>query len=183
MHQHCVRAKFGSRLTIQSFVPAVVSRYIANSACADGSIFNGLASRNSAAGSGGEQALGRLGGGTHLSTLAPHPTIDASTRGRGRIAHRSAELGYGRTAVDVVWITEGVAGSGEPRCRRRPWLLQQRRDLGVRTGRHHRHAAKADDLELNATGCRRDGTARVGLQSHARHEHYRHPAAPGGDEA
>ena len=48
----------------------------------------------------------RLGGGTRLSTLAPHPTIDASTRGRGRIAHRSAELGYGRTAVDVVWIRD-----------------------------------------------------------------------------
>ena len=39
-------------------------------------------------------------------TLAPHPTIDASTRGRGRIAHRSAELGYGRTAADLVWITD-----------------------------------------------------------------------------
>src|SRR3954453_14106248 len=54
----------------------------------------------------GEQALGRLGGGTRLSALAPHPTIDASTHGRGRIAHRSAELRYSRTAVGVVWITD-----------------------------------------------------------------------------
>ena len=75
-------------------------------ACADGSILNNLASRSAAAGSGEEQVLGRLGGGTRLSTLAPDPTIDASTRGRGRIAHRSAELGYGRTAVDFVLITD-----------------------------------------------------------------------------
>jgi hypothetical protein len=86
--------------------PQSLSRYIADSACADGSILNNLASRSAAAGSAGEQVLGRLGGGTRLSTLAPHPTIDASTRGRGRIAHRSAELGYGRTAVDVVWIRD-----------------------------------------------------------------------------
>src|SRR5438128_594995 len=33
-----------------------------------------------------------------------------------------------------------------------------------------------------ATGCRRDGAARAGLQSHARHEHHRRPTAPGGDE-
>ena len=33
------------------------------------------------------------------------------------------------------------------RCRRRPRLLQQRRDLGMRGGRHHGYAAKAHDLE------------------------------------
>ena len=54
----------------------------------------------------GERALERLGGGSRLSALAPHPTIDASTRGRGRIAHRSVELGHSRTAVGVVWITD-----------------------------------------------------------------------------
>src|SRR6266568_7683486 len=33
-----------------------------------------------------------------------------------------------------------------------------------------------------AAGCRRDGTARAGLQSHARHEHLGRPTAHGGDE-
>src|SRR6266566_3650439 len=33
-----------------------------------------------------------------------------------------------------------------------------------------------------ATGGYRDGIARPGLQSHARHEHHGHPAAHGGDE-
>src|SRR6266536_3098398 len=33
-----------------------------------------------------------------------------------------------------------------------------------------------------ATGCRRDGIARAGLQSHARHEHLGRPAAHGSDE-
>jgi hypothetical protein len=37
------------------------------------------------------------------------------------------------------------AGRGEARCRRRPrLLLQQRRDSGMRGGRHHGYAAKAD---------------------------------------
>ena len=42
---------------------------------------------------------------------------------------------------------EGDAGSGEPRCRRRSRLLQQRGDPGVRGSGHHGHAAQADDLE------------------------------------
>jgi hypothetical protein len=43
---------------------------------------------------------------TRPEPKSSHNAIDASTRGRGRIAHRSAELGYGRIAVDVVWITD-----------------------------------------------------------------------------
>ena len=39
------------------------------------------------------------------------------------------------------------AGRGEARCRRRPRLLQQRRDPGMRGGWHHGYAAKADDLK------------------------------------
>ena len=39
------------------------------------------------------------------------------------------------------------ARRGEARCRRRPRLLQQRRDPGMRGGWHHGYAAKADDLE------------------------------------
>ena len=39
------------------------------------------------------------------------------------------------------------AGRGQARCRRRPRLLQQRRYLGMRGGRHHGYAAKAHDLE------------------------------------
>ena len=43
---------------------------------------------------------------------------------------------------------EGDAGSREARCNRRPWLLQQRRDPGMRERGHHSHAAKANDLEF-----------------------------------
>ena len=39
------------------------------------------------------------------------------------------------------------AGRGQARCRRRLRLLQQRRYLGMRGGRHHGYAAKAHDLE------------------------------------
>ena len=46
--------------------------------------------------------------------------------------------------------SEDDAGSDEPRCRRRPRLLQQRGDPGVRGSGHYGHAAQADDLELKA---------------------------------
>jgi transposase len=41
---------------------------------------------------------------------------------------------------------QGNIGGREARCGCRPWLLQRRRDPGMRQCRHHGHAAQADDL-------------------------------------
>ena len=41
---------------------------------------------------------------------------------------------------------EGSSAGGQARSRRRPRLLQQRGNPGVRGGRHHRDAAEADDI-------------------------------------
>src|SRR5262249_21738096 len=50
--------------------------------------------------------------------------------------------------------------------------------------RHDQGADGSDTLfdEEAATGCRRDGAARAGLQPHARYEHHGCPTTPGGDE-
>jgi hypothetical protein len=135
--------------------PQSLSRYIADSACADGSILNNLASRSAAAGSAGEQVLGRLGGGTRLSTLAPHPTIDASTRGRGRIAHRSAELGYGRTAVDVVWIRD-------EKCPFMPAKASPNHKLDALVDHEVRSGCCGTDVAAGSTQTRRQRYRRTG---------------------
>jgi hypothetical protein len=137
----------------RSSCPQSLSRYIADSACA--SILNNLASPSAAAGSAGEQVSGRLSGGTRLSTLAPHPTIDASTRGRGRIAHRSAELGYGRTAVDVVWIRD-------EKCPFMPAKASPNHKLDALVDHEVRSGCCGTDVAAGSTQTRRQRYRRTG---------------------
>jgi hypothetical protein len=126
---------------------------IADSACA--SILKNLASPSAAAGSAGEQVSRRLSGGTRLSTLAPHPTIDASTRGRGRIAHRSAELGYGRTAVDVVWIRD-------EKCPFMPAKASPNHKLDALVDHEVRSGCCGTDVAAGSTQTRRQRYRRTG---------------------
>ena len=63
------------------------------------------------------------------------------------VTHEVTNVGTDRSQLaHVAKRGEGDAGSGEARCRRRSRLLQRRGDPGVRGGRHHGHAAQADDL-------------------------------------
>ena len=63
--------------------PQSLSRYIADSACADGSILNNLASRSAAAGSAGEQVLGKVRrrhAPFDVAASSNHRCVDARTR-------------------------------------------------------------------------------------------------------
>ena len=64
------------------------------------------------------------------------------------VTHEVTNVGTDRSQLShMAKRDQGDAASGKARCRRRPRLLQQRRNPGVRAGRHHGYAAKADDLE------------------------------------
>ena len=65
------------------------------------------------------------------------------------VTHEVTNVGTDRSQLaPVAKEAKATLESGEPRCRRRPRLLQQRGDPGMRGSGHHGHAAKADDLEL-----------------------------------
>src|SRR2546426_10076139 len=77
---------------------------------------------------------------------------------------------------------EAACASRMSRCRLDPHSPTARD--GRASLRHDQGPDGSNPLpdEDAATGCRRDGIARAGLQSHARHEHLGRPTAHGGDE-
>jgi hypothetical protein len=81
------------------------------------------------------------------------------------------------------WEHEHILEAVQRRLDEHPEKMRQRRD-GRASLRHDQGPDGRNPLpdEDAATGCRRDGTARAGLQSHARHEHHGRPTAAGGDE-
>ena len=67
------------------------------------------------------------------------------------IAHEVTNVGSRQSTA----LAHGQAGESNPTgrklgCGRRSRLLQRPRDFGLRTGRHHGHPAKANDLALNS---------------------------------
>ena len=66
------------------------------------------------------------------------------------ITHQVTNVGTDRSLLSSVdEEAKATLGSREPRCRRRPRLLQQRGDSKVRASRDHGDIAKADDLKCN----------------------------------
>ena len=59
------------------------------------------------------------------------------------VTHEVTNVGYGYAHnLPIRRKPQGCAGDGKPRSRRRPRLLQRRGDLGLRSGRHHRHVTE-----------------------------------------
>jgi hypothetical protein len=82
------------------------------------------------------------------------------------------------------WEHEHVLEAVQRRLDEHPEKMRQRREtvehpFGNDQGPDGGHTLFDEDA---ATGCRRDGASRAGLQPHARHEHHRHPTAHGGNE-
>jgi transposase len=63
------------------------------------------------------------------------------------IMHEVTNVGSDRAQLAYMAKAEGNTGINRSRCHRRPRLLQRRGDSGMRQGRHHGHAAQADDIE------------------------------------
>ena len=82
------------------------------------------------------------------------------------------------------WEHEHVLEAVQRRLVEHPEKMRQRRETVEHPLRHDQGPYGRNPLldEDAATGCRRDGAARAGLQPHARHEHHGRPTAHGGDE-
>jgi transposase len=81
------------------------------------------------------------------------------------VAHEVTNVGIDRSQLSpMAKAAKATLGGGEDRCRRRPRLLQWRRDPGLRECRHHGHTAQADDLQLKGGGALRQ----AGLPLHGR---------------
>jgi hypothetical protein len=66
------------------------------------------------------------------------------------ITHEVTNVGSDRAQLAHMAKETKAALERTSRCHRGPWLLQQRRNPGVRGSRHHDHAAKTNDLEPQA---------------------------------